>query len=343
MTQPHVSFNDDEFEKKMLARYIEDGYVVITDVFSEDFSNHSMDKIVSYMESLGSGLNRNDLSTWTDENCPPQTRPGLFQALLSNIPRVWEIRANKNVRRIFEVVYSHFRGKSITDFIVSGDGINIRPNGIGPYYSEKTADWAHIDIREKGGKEFYCTQGQAVLTDTTATFRCTPGSHKIYEKVLDLHGINDTKKSDWCKIAKEHTKELKSIIEDQDGKWQIPVYAPKGSFIIWSSATIHSAKLQDAKEDNTADFWKGWRGIVYVCYLPRGEVSKRWRNKRLAIVTNNRTSNHWAEKMFGKKPTSNWRKEVKYHHRIEEYIKNHALVYDKVEKTVLNKDQMQLV
>ncbi len=186
-----VSLHDSEFEKKLLKYYKRDGVAIITDIFSEKTSDHYMDMIVSYMEALGSGLDRNDLSTWTTENCPPQTRPGLFQCMLSNIPEVWDIRADKNVRKIFETVYSHFRGKKVTDFIVSGDGINIRPNGIGPFHTAKSTGWAHIDIREKGGKEFYCTQGQAVLTDTTASFRCSPGSHKIYEKVLDLHGIND--------------------------------------------------------------------------------------------------------------------------------------------------------
>ena len=296
-----LSLNDPLLEEKLPNMFREHGTVIITDVFTKKFCAEKMDEIVFSFENLGTGVDRNRLvETWTRDNLPPQTRPGMFQTIMGHIQPVWDIRGHPNVRRIFEVIYSNLRGKPTTDFITSFDGMTVVPNEVGPYHNPNKNDWAHLDQTMRD-ETFKCVQGQAVLTRTTAAFRCTPGSCHIYGDLLDIEGVDEKDKSDWCKFKK--TKEVQAYCEEKKLQWQIPMVAPRGSFIIWSSSTVHSAKYADKKrKPRKRDPWRGWRGVVYVCYRPREELTKRAAKKREKYLVENRLTNHWAERVFAKTP-----------------------------------------
>ena len=221
-----ISINDPDFKKKLINNFTDEGIAVINDVFSDSECENYMDNIVNDFVKLGTGIDVNDIKkTWTDYNLPPQTRPGLFQTLMSNSTTVWEIRANDNVRNIFEILYSHSRKRDITEFIVSGDGINVRPGFVGPYAKGK--DWAHLDQTIKGDI-FKCIQGQAVLTNTSASFVASPKSHLVFEDILKKLGCDDT--SNWLKFNDKQIDGVKKLITDKGGKYQIPILAKKGIF-----------------------------------------------------------------------------------------------------------------
>lgn len=162
----------------MTKAFVDDGVVVITDVFESNICDRYVDKIVNCFEKLGTGIDHKKIKeTWTDHNLPPQTRAGLFQSIVSNIPEVWEIRSHANVRKIFETIYSHLRERTIKDFIVSNDGIN----GLPPYHkSNSNSDWPHVDQTIRGNP-LLCVQGQAVLTNTSSALRASLKSHQIHD------------------------------------------------------------------------------------------------------------------------------------------------------------------
>jgi hypothetical protein len=312
-----VSFHDIDFAEKCVNLYDRDGFCVIQDVFQDNECKNWIESILGFFESLGTGIDRNNLKeTWLSENLP-QTRTGLFQAIVSNIQAVWDIRSHPNVQKIFQMIYSHLHQKEITSFIVSNDGINICPNGVG---RSDGKDWAHVD---QTIRDMVCVQGQAVLSNTTACFRASPGSHKVYNDILDFEKVSPNDVTNWHKIEKTH--EVRQMVESIGGKWQIPILAPRGSFIIWSSKTIHSARLAIREEEpHLEDIWLGLRAVVYVCYRPREEFTREEIARRANVVADNRTTNHSATKIFAKKP-GNFR--VKYHPKIEELIKNPRKVY----------------
>ena len=141
-----ISINDPQFAEKLINEFRSDGLVVINDVFSPLECDTYMDEIIDDFVKLNSGIDKNNIKeTWIDANLPTQTRPGLFQALMSNLKSVWTIRSHNNVRLIFEILYTNLRNRQVNDFIVSGDGINIRPGNVGPYTTNRTKDWAHLD------------------------------------------------------------------------------------------------------------------------------------------------------------------------------------------------------
>lgn len=219
-----ISINDDEFEAKLIKLFREEGLVVVNDVFTDDECNNWMDEILDYFQKLGTGIDvktdKKIKETWTQYNLPPQTRSGMFQSLVSNIPACWSVRSHDNVSRINKVLYEDLRNETIDKFMVSNDGINIKPNCIGPYNSAKQRDWPHLD--QTSGDIFKCIQGQAVLTNTTASFRASPNSHLVFKEILKKNNIGDTDKTNWLKL--KNTSDVIQLVESVGGEWQIPLF-----------------------------------------------------------------------------------------------------------------------
>jgi hypothetical protein len=334
-----VSFNDDKLEEKMVNSFYENGFAVINDVFDIKECDNNVNDIMTYFEKLNTGINRNDIKTWKDGNLPPQVSPGLFHHLVCNIPNVWNIRSNAKVRKIFEIVYNNqkvFPKKSplpIKDFIVSNDGINLRPNGLDN--GDKMEDWPHIDQSE-WAQIFKIVQGQAVLTNTTASFVCSPKSHHLYHKILSLYPHQD-RDSNWLPI--ETNQNIKQMVIDTGGEWQIPIVATKGSFIIWSSTLIHSGRLAIRKEEKDInDMWKGTRCVVYVCYRPLKDFTERQIRERIFNVEENVGNGHLGVDQFPE-----WDNIDEYHFNIQRMLMKPKLVYEIVSETKLTTEQLKLV
>lgn len=338
---PAISFKDPEFKSKLITNFMENGVTVITDVLDDNYCDNSVTQIFQYFEKLDTGIDSKDLiNTWKHELLPPETRLGLFQALVSNIPIVWDIRSNSNIRTIFEIIYGAAYSKSVTDFIVSNDGISAYPNGI--YSNTNIPDWAHVD-QTASDWIYKCIQGQAVLTNTTAGFRASPKSFKIFSQLLDYYNSKG-KLSNWLKIQDKDYNYFKNLVENIGGQWQIPILAPKGSFIIWSSATIHSNKLPDKTEIVTQDDpWKGSRCVVYVCYRPRFDFSDEEITTRASVVESDRVTNHWGTKIFPLRPDAYYYKSKKCT-QMEKLMQDPKLVYDLTGlKPKLNSIQLSLI
>jgi len=337
-----ISINDPEFKQKLIHEYTTNGLAVINDVLLDQECDIAMTNIIDDFVKLGSGIDKDNIeNTWTTFNLPPQTRPGLFQAMMSNLQQVWDIRSNEKIKNIFEILYSHLRNKEVKDFIVSGDGINVKPGNVKPFKTKQSTDWAHVDQTIKGDI-YKCIQGQAVLTNTSASFVASPKSHLIFDDIITTLNHNST--SNWLKFSEQEIKTIKPMILKKGGQFQIPILSKKGSFIVWSSTLIHSAKLQDQIEyPSTEDIYNGWRGIVYVCYRPKEEFSSKDLQTRITVYETNRTTNHWSTKVFNKKPGSRYLYIEKKHAEIEMMMLEPKLVYDKISKPVLNDDQLKLL
>jgi hypothetical protein len=337
---PSISFTDPIFSKKLIKAFRSDGLAVVTDVLTKAECNKYMDRIIRGFVKLGTGIDKDDLeSTWTTYNLPPQTRPGLFQALVSNFPAVWSIRSHSNIQTIFKTLYDDLRGEEQDEFVVSGDGINIKPGFIGPF--DNGRDWPHLD-QTIPNDIFKCIQGQAVLTNTSASFVASPGSHLVFDKILKKLGVDS--KTNWLKFTPDQIDQVRPIVLKEGGQWQVPILAPAGSFIVWASTTIHSAKLQNKEtRPNTKDKYYGWRGVIYVSYRPKSEFSQAQISKRIGAFELNRTTNHWSTHWFGKRPGNRYLYLEKRHPEIESMLDNPLVVYEKVGIPNLTQEQNNLI
>merc|ERR1712013_455710 len=197
---------------------------------------------------------------------------------------------------IFKPIYSELRGEEVDEFVCSLDGINIQPNVSRDISHEK--DWPHCD-QTRRDDIFKCVQGQVVLTNTQACFRASPKSHHHFVQIMETCSYPDNN-SNWAKFTDEKLKIIKqNILEPNQVNFQVPIRSSKGSVVLWFSSTIHSAMSSGVKEKAThADPFKGWRGVVYVCYRPLQEFTAGELNVLEQCINGNKGTNHWATKVF---------------------------------------------
>lgn len=303
-----VDFESNNWEQNMFTILQKEGIVIINDVFGYDESDQLMEQTIESIKTLSPELNnitytnewKNLETDWVDKNLPIQTLPGMFQHLLANLPVVWKVRSDDRVRKINEVIHSKIRGKKITKFVSSIDGINICPS---LNIRRLNRDWPHVDQTSK--EEFGCIQGQVVLSDSSAGFRCSPRSHKIFDNIIDDYDINE--KSNFYPFSEDDEFDLEQRVLAQGGEWQKVFRTRKGSMILWFSSTIHSATLPDPKfsyadYDNINPKWLGWRGVFYVCYRPSDDVDAKHKLNLRYNFYQNLTSNHRGDAAFTSRP-----------------------------------------
>ncbi len=342
-TSYQVKYGDTNFIENVYQTLMQEGLVIVTDIFTLNESDHYMDQIVTSFEKLGSGLNRHKIQeTWKTENLPPQTRAGMYQSIMSNSNYVWELRTHPRVKEIFQGLYSNICEEEITKFVTSIDGINVKPPGP-PYHSDKPKDdWPHLDQTIRDDMTL-CIQGQIILSNTSAGFRCSPRSHLVHNEILDLNKVEEDDSSNWCKFGNNKIllHEMQELVENKGGQWQIPIIVPKGSMIFWFSSLVHSAKYQDKNAMiDPQDIWSEWRGVIYVCYRPKNEISLAQLNRLKYCFMENRVTNHWGSTIFPK--SRPFTVKEKYHPKIRDLIDNPKIYY-KIEKPKLTKEIRSLI
>lgn len=272
MENIYLETYDPEMVKKILHQY---GVVVIKSFFSPEQADIWKQEVIHWLISISDRLTENP-QTWTSRNIPYGPRLGMMQSLISHCPTFWKIR---------EAVYPIFCQLYDTNkLLTSMDGATVHP----PIHDGSKKDWPHID---QTVEDLWCVQGQVVLSETTASFKCTPTSHLKHREILESVGkVGDP--SNWLKI--NQTDKLAKIFGQW---WQVPIHSPSGSVILWDSKTIHSAQKNDL-EDKT-----GWRCAFYVCMRPAAEYSPEQVQQLASCFHQGRSTNHWGTKVFPKRPS----------------------------------------
>lgn len=344
MNKYSVNYKSKSFDKDVVKILKKEGVVIIENVFDDDEMDTAMDDFYTSLKKVCPSIKQNKPKTWKSANLLPQTRSGLFQSIVGNFPVVWEYRSRKEIRNIFETVYSGLRNKKVDEFVVGVDGANFRPP-IKPFHTDKTKDWAHLDMTMRN-KTYYCVQGQIVMSNTTASFRASPRSHHDYETILDKGNVSKTESSNWFKMPQSMYSDVEKLVKKQKGEFQIPILAKKGSVILWLSSLVHSARIQTdpqkksfeqmtssrthrdptlTKRKPTKSKWDNWRGVIYVCYRPKEDVNETHLKRLQRCFKENRLTNHWGARMFPKKPryfTTSSHEET-----ITKYVEDPTLVY----------------
>ena len=85
---------------------------------------------------------------------------------------------------------------------------------------------------------------------------------------------------------------------------------------------------QGREQPDPDDRYLGWRVVPYVSYRPKSEYKKVALKKRARNILANRTTNHWGEKLFPKKP-GDWRKylDMEFHPAIAAIVDDPSLLY----------------
>lgn len=308
-----------------------DGVVVIADVFTGEYCEQFNEDVAKHLMTLSPEL-RTPADWFVRTKLPPSLRSGMYQQFLSNFQPLWDVRCSEKLCRVFRDMYTHLRGKPVSDLVTSIDGMTYRPYN--PSHTHRDSSrWPHIDLVDPiGSNVFKYVQGQVVMSNSSAMFRCFPGSHRHHREMLKLFGVQSTQ-GNFYKFPKDKLDMLDGFLNSKEC-FVTEVYAPVGSMILWSSALVHDATIQRKTESGTGST----RSVVYVTQIPAKECSKSVFKRLQKCVRENRSTNHTAERMFGK---GDGRYSIKGRHTtLQEYIDNPESIYNVIGRPLISKPEL---
>lgn len=268
------------------------GFAIVTDLLSEQETQEGLSLFWDYLTSLGTGLDRDDVTTQSNDKWPPTFSTGILDnpSLSAGQSRVaWWGRVK--AKGVFSSLYAS------EDLVTSFDTIGVFRERI------KTKDnlWYHTDSTPARHKNDYSTQSILNLIDTTADgsggLVVLPQSHTL---LFPFVGGN----KDWCPLWDDRSfwNRYEDLVEKSTGLHPVRVGAPAGSLILFRSSLVHCNMPCKKKLTTTPSHLQ--RAVVYVCMAPRDRVTdKDWLAKRREAVDNGATTSHWPDRLeFKKRP-----------------------------------------
>lgn len=325
------------------------GILVLTNVITQDFCTTKKTEFGEVLTTIS--INAQSLAasegkitsdkytpfsseTFSPYNIPFGGKDGLMQSLIA--PFLWDVRAHTRVREVNQKLYTelrHRRGSGrhenqqpIEHFYSSNDGAYFAPpkkpsrrQNKQQQQPDSAADWAHLDYTGKRNSDVtgpVMMQGQVVLSDTPYyAFRASPRSHKVYDEIdreCDKR-YGKPRISNWRKFPREFYSFVQEKVESVGGKFQVPIFAPAGSLILWDTQVVHSScsysldEIPLSEEDKMEmssgrNPYKFWRFVVYVCYRPQIECGPGHETRLVKAFENNRVTTHSGTRLMGLTP-----------------------------------------
>ena len=165
-------------------QYLEEqGYVVIKNALSTAEASKTLELLWDYLEGLGTGIDRKDVSTWGDDRWPTCAHGGIMPSYgIGHSEAQWFLRGIPKVKKAFAKIWN------TDELLTSFDGVSLwRPWNINPdWKTESGQSWFHIDQHpiSKPGKQ--CIQGLVNLLPTSKEIGrnvIIPESHNFFKDI----------------------------------------------------------------------------------------------------------------------------------------------------------------
>jgi hypothetical protein len=292
---------------KILNGLKKDGFIVIPNVLSTDEILKTESLFWDKLESLNSGINRNDNTTWTNDNWPGNLRVGFMgNHGLSQSKAAWYVRSNKKLIDIFSQIWN----TDGSDLITSMDAIICWRKWLTENSYIENSEDSNDSNEEKQNNQFYLPIVEGLHVDQSPFnegFQCVQGM-VIINEVTDYSGGLQI-------IPKSHTESVQWHMR-QNYKWSknsdfveldtddvlFNFYKPQllkckpGDLILWDSRLIHGGfvgigyDLEDMCDNTLA------RLAFPVSMMPRKLASEDILIQRLHIFNKGYTTTHWVSK-----------------------------------------------
>ena len=141
----------------------QEGYVVMADALSSEATEHALSLLWDYLEELGTGIDRDDVSTWDNDRWPTAVHGAILPSYgIGHCAAQWFIRDQPGVRQSFAQVWQ------TDDLLTSFDGVSIwRPWTHQPHWrTDEGNSWLHIDQHPIGRPGKHCVQGLVNLIES---------------------------------------------------------------------------------------------------------------------------------------------------------------------------------
>jgi len=269
----------------------EHGYVVIRSALSADQAAHAVDLTWQFLEQLGTGIDRHDVSTWGDDRWPTAVHGGIVPSQgIGHCAAQWFVRSVPAVKQAFAAVWDD------DDLLVSFDGMALwRPAHIDPAWrTNRGSSWLHIDQHPIGRPGFHCVQGLISLLETSPTSGgniLIPGSHRMFESIPDCY----TERLARVDSSIDHFRFPADDPQLRDSS-PIVCHLGAGDLLLWDSRTIHcSTPGGETPEPTSAGLT---RVVSLVCMMPRSRSNDAVIAKRRAAVTNRTSTTNWSDRFI---------------------------------------------
>ncbi|MFP6806112.1 MAG: phytanoyl-CoA dioxygenase family protein [Pseudomonadales bacterium] len=271
--------------------YLEEhGYVVIANALTTDEAAVALDKLWFYLESLGTGIHRDDPETWGNDRWPTSVHGGILPGHgIGQCDSQWYIRDIENVKQSFAAIWG------TDDLLVSFDGVSLwRPWSRDPAWRTGLGgSWLHIDQHPIGRPGLHCVQGLVNLLPTTPD---TGGNVMIPGSHLTHHEIPQRYTERLARIDKsiDHFRFPNNdpLLADSN---PITCHMEAGDLLLWDSRTIHCSSPPTNPDAKAPDADSLVRAISLICMMPRAKSNAEVISRRKAAIEKGTSTTNWSD------------------------------------------------
>jgi hypothetical protein len=274
------------------------GYTAVHALNSPDELELLRKQFWDFFEALGTGIERNDVSTWTDDRWPLQGRGILHGYNVGWNKASWMLRTHPNVQKAFKSCWSGLLGTEVDGLLSSMDGLClIRPPELVPAEKERIErgdfrSWPHTDQSPlKRGLD--TIQGLVTLSDSVPD----DGGLVVYAGTS-----KDYAEKYWlvtrARLAMALPGVNKDIVRNYERK---KLCGPAGTLFLWDSRTVHCNEapkigrtLPSVPDGTPVDLAYLPRAVSYVCLSPASLATAQQRAKLASAGTERRSWGHNA-------------------------------------------------
>ncbi len=268
----------------------EHGFVVVAGALQTDERAKALALTWDYLESLGTGIDRNDWTTWDDDRWPTSVHGGILPGIgIGHSAAQWFIRSVPAVKKAFAAVWGD------DDLLVSFDGMALwRPWALKESWkTNRGGSWLHIDQHPITRPGQQCVQGLVSLLPTspkTGGNVLIPGSHKTFAKIPELYPARLGR----VPLGVDHFR----FPSDDPLLCETPPimsHLEAGDLLLWDSRTIHCS---GGSMEAPLEAPELMRAVSLVCMMPRRLTPPKVLEQRKRAVENVISTTNWTDRFI---------------------------------------------
>ena len=264
---------------KWLEQLHTNGYAVVGGVADKDQVEEGRRLLWSWLAGLGTGIRREQPSTWKDRAWPDWPGMKKYGTCKSeggaHKGATWYLRGLPSLKKVFESIYE------TDDLIVSMDGMIVWRPWHEIQSRKPGSSRLHIDQNPSTKPGFHCVQGMLPLYPVDAETGGTvvvPRSHEKQERLLARNPKWNTLGRDFCVLSDDDPVQGKEVL--------VPL--EPGDLLIWDSRLVHAGRVGKGREKEELA-----RASLCVCMGPRERASEDVLNRRKEAPEQGWSFSHW--------------------------------------------------
>mmetsp|Transcript_56588 Transcript_56588/g.106626 ORF Transcript_56588/g.106626 Transcript_56588/m.106626 type:complete len:499 (-) Transcript_56588:124-1620(-) len=270
-----VPFGEDA---RILEQFREDGFVVVTGVFSDELVTSAINELWESPCLLGrdKAVRRDNRSTWGSEHWPQQDGGRNFVASLDPYQEqaCWEFTQHPNSMHVMRLLW---RDQGVEDLLLPEPprwGV-MRPTARNPEWRTDES-WLHWDQNPWTQPGFGRVQAFACLSDQTPTtggLLCVPGFHRRWRQWGESHP-EGTLFVDGKQLTRAFGNNQPFPVPSDDPVHNqvVRVLAPRGSLVLWDGRLPHQ---------NFPNTGEDFRMVIYLTFCRASEAMIEQRKQQL--------------------------------------------------------------